>query len=175
MIIAENKFKENIVEYIIYIRQIQDIIRLLKFDITEIEKFIIKEFKTSEKIKLKIKNWYEDLILLMKTENIEEKGDFSFINELIDDLELLNKNLLSQTDSYKQNELYRWAKPNIEHFKKLSHSPYACDVRVCIDALHSLLLLRMKNQPVSEETMQAMQTFSNLMANLALEYKKSKN
>ena len=49
MIIAEQKYKENIIEYIIYIRQIQDIIRLANCDIEEINKLIIDQYKTSEK------------------------------------------------------------------------------------------------------------------------------
>ncbi|MCK9498340.1 MAG: DUF4924 family protein [Bacteroidales bacterium] len=175
MIIAEEKYNENIVEYIIYIRQIQDILRLVNFDVEEINKLIIEQYKTSEKIKLKIKNWYLELIKLIKLEKIEKQGDFEFIKKIIDELEALHQTLLKGENSFKHNELYRWAKPNIEEFKKLSNNSAANDVGVCINALHSLLLLRMKNQNISDETMQAMQTFSNLMANLAFEYKKLKS
>lgn len=79
MIIAEQKYKENIIEYIIYIRQIQDIIRLANCDIEEINKLIIDQYKTSEKIKIKIRDWYLDLINLIKTEKIDKQGDFGFI------------------------------------------------------------------------------------------------
>jgi len=175
MIIAEQKYKENIIEYIIYIRQIQDIIRLANCDIEEINKLIIDQYKTSEKIKIKIRDWYLDLINLIKTEKIDKQGDFCFIKNIIDELEELNQKLLNQGNSYKHQELYRWAKPNIEEFKKLSNNINEGDVKTCIDALHSLLLLRIKNQTISSETMQAMQTFSNLMANLAFEYKKLKS
>lgn len=175
MIIAEQKYKENIIEYIIYIRQIQDIIRLANCDIEEINKLIIDQYKTSEKIKIKIRDWYLDLINLIKTEKIDKQGDFGFIKNIIDELEELNQKLLNQENSYKHQELYRWAKPNIEEFKKLSNNANEGDAKTCIDALHSLLLLRIKNQPISSETMQAMQTFSNLMANLAFEYKKLKS
>ena len=68
MIIAEQKYKENIIEYIIYIRQIQDIIRLANCDIEEINKLIIDQYKTSEKIKIKIRDWYLDLINLIKNQ-----------------------------------------------------------------------------------------------------------
>lgn len=171
MIIAEQKRKENIVEYILYIRQVQDIIRMANFDINKIDELVISKFSLGEKIRDKISNWYSDLIILMKKEKCEIDGDFAFITDLINKLEVLNQELLSENDSYKHSELYRWAKPNIEEFKKLNGKPEACDTQVCIDALHSLLLLRIKKQPISEETMQAMQTFSNLMANLALHFR----
>lgn len=168
MIIAEQKRKENIIEYIIYIRQVQDIIRLAKFDISKIDELIIQKFTVSEKIKGKIKNWYSDLIILMKEEKCETEGDFKFINKLISDIENLSKELFHTEEALKHTELYRWAKPNIDEFRKLSNSPESSDTKVCIDALHSLLLLRIKKQAISDETMQAMQTFSNLLAHLAL-------
>lgn len=168
MIIAEQKRKENIVEYIIYIRQVQDIIRLAKFDINKIDELIIQKFTVSEKIKEKIRHWYSDLIILMKDESCEAEGDFKFISKLISDIENLSKELFHTEESIKHSELYRWAQPNIDEFRKLSNSPESSDTMVCINALHSLLLLRIKKQPVSDETMQAMQTFSNLLAHLAL-------
>ncbi|MDD3685658.1 MAG: DUF4924 family protein [Bacteroidales bacterium] len=171
MIIAEQKRKENIIEYILYIRQVQDIIRMTNYNIDKIDELVISKFSLGEKIRDKIKNWYSDLIIMMKNENCEKEGDFAFISDLIKQLDVLNHELLNEKDSHKHSELYRWAKPNIEEFKKLNGKPNASDTLICIDALHSLLLLRMKKQPVSEETMQAMQTFSNLMANLALHFR----
>jgi hypothetical protein len=172
MIIAEERKKENIVEYIIYIRQIQDIIRSTNFDIELLDKFIISEFKTGEKIKIKIRQWYADLIISMKEQNISKEGDLDFVTHLINDLNLLNSQLLEDPAEYKHSELFRWAKPNIDEFRLLTGKKDANDIHVCIDAVYSLLLLRIKKEPISEETMQAMQTFSNLLANLAYKYKR---
>lgn len=171
MIIAEQKRKENIIEYILYIRQVQDIIRMTNFDINKIDELVISKFSLGEKIRAKIKNWYSNLIITMKNEKCETEGDFEFISVLIKQLDVLNQELLNEKDSHKHSELYRWAKPNIDEFKTLNGKAQASDTLICIDALHSLLLLRIKRQPVSEETMQAMQTFSNLMANLALHFR----
>lgn len=175
MIIAEQKRKENIIEYIIYIRQIQDIIRAVGFDIQALDKMIINEFSVSEKIKIKIRQWYAGLIISMKEQKIEKEGDLDFINSLIDNLEKLHNELLSDSEEYKHAELYRWAKPNIEEFRVLSGKLNSADIRVCIDALHSLFLLRIKKENVSDETMQAMQTFSNLLAHLALKFREEEN
>jgi len=175
MIIAEEKRKENIVEYIIYIRQIQDIIRSTGFDITILEKVIINQYDISEKLKVKIRDWYSDLIISMKQEGLEKSGDFKFIQDLIDDLNIIHLNLLEDSTDYKHKELFRWAKPNIDEFRTLSRMQNQNDINVCIDALHSLLLLRIKKEKISDETMQAMQTFSNLLANLALKYREPAN
>ncbi len=175
MIIAEEKRRDNIVEYIIYLRQIQDIIRASDFNIETIDRLIVNQFTVSEKIKIKIRDWYQDLINKMKDEKIMSEGDLSFVTQLINDLDIIHNELLKNPDEYKHAELYRWAKPHIEEFRLLSGNKNSRETKVCIDALYSLLLLRVKKQNVSEETMQAMQTFSNLLAHLALKYKEKRN
>ncbi|HNQ68113.1 MAG TPA: DUF4924 family protein [Bacteroidales bacterium] len=171
MIIAQQKQKENIIEYILYLRQIQDIIRAADFNINTIENSIVNKYKVSEKIKSNIRQWYSDFILDLKSEKKEKSGDISKIEIVINEINLLHISLLNNTKEYKHAELYRWAKPYIEEFKNLSKQENANDVKICIDALYSLLLLRIKGQSISEDTMQAMQTFSNLLAHLALKYK----
>jgi len=45
MIIAQEKKKTNLAEYILYMWQVEDIIRAYQFDITKIEENIIKQFQ----------------------------------------------------------------------------------------------------------------------------------
>ncbi|MDD2634683.1 MAG: DUF4924 family protein [Bacteroidales bacterium] len=170
MIVANLKKEENIVEYIIYIRQIQDILRAIDFDINKIEKLIISRYDVDETKKNEIRQWYSNLIIEMKNQNLEVSGDIDEIKKLIEELSILNENLLNTKGEIKHNELYRWAAGNIEEYRKLSKAGKISDVEVCINAVQSLLLLRLKKEPISDETAQAMQTFSNVLANLALEW-----
>lgn len=169
MIIAEQKKQENIIEYIIYMFQIQDILRANKFDIKKIGALIIDKYNVSDKER--IKNWYENLISQMKSENIETEGNLNFLNNIINELNNLHLALLSDKNNYKHSELYRWAKPNIDEFKKLSNSNSNNEIEICINALYTLLLLRLQNKPISDNTKTAMQTFSNLLADIALVYR----
>ncbi|MBQ5457749.1 MAG: DUF4924 family protein, partial [Bacteroidales bacterium] len=77
-------------------------------------------------------------------------------------------------EEYRHHELYTWAKPNIDEYKKLSRSNSDNEIEICIDAMYALLLLKLQHKSVSEETAQAMQTFGSLLANLADVYKKLK-
>lgn len=172
MIIAQQKRKDNIIEYILYMRQIQDIIRASGFDIEIIDKTIINDFKVDDSVKSDMRQWYSDIILDLKTEKKEEVGDTKRLEDLIDKINDLHINLLNDSNEYKHSELYRWAKPNIEEYRKLSKQEQANDIKVCLDALYSLLLLRLIGKDFSEDTMQAIQTFSNLMAHLALHFRK---
>lgn len=171
MLISEQKKKENIIEYIIYMFQIQDILRAYNFDIEKIYDIYINRYNTSEAQKEIIKKWYENLISQMKAEKIEQKGNLSFLNSLMSELNTLHLAMLSDQNNLKHIDLAAWAKPNIEEFKKLSKSDSENDVEICINALYSLFLLRLQKKEICENTMMAMQTFSNLLANIALVYK----
>ena len=171
MIIAELKKKENIVEYILYIRQLMDIMRANNLDIQKIDELLVSKFEVSEKEKLKIHNWYHDLIVKMRNENVEHSGDIKEIKDLIAVLNKIHQTLLNDENEYRHHELYNWAKPNIEEYKKLSRSNSDNEIEICIDAMYALLLLKLQGKSISEETAQAMQTFGSLLANLAEVYK----
>jgi len=171
MIIAELKKKENIVEYILYIRQLMDIMRANKLDIQRIDELLVSKFEVSEKEKLKIHNWYLCLIEKMKKEQVEHSGDIQEIKDLIAMLNTIHQTLLNDKDEYRHHELYNWAKPNIEEYKKLSKSDSDNEIEICIDAMYALLLLKLQHKSISEETAQAMQTFGALLANLAEVYR----
>jgi len=172
MIIAQQKRQENIIEYILYMRQIADIIRAFDFNINKINESVISKFKVNENKRAEIKDWYAKKTMDLINEKKEQGGDLFEIEQLISDLNELHLSLLNDSEEYKHAELYRWAQPNIEEFRKLSNQNSANDIKICIDALHSLMLLKLKNRSISEDTMQAMQTFSNLLAHLAMRFKK---
>ncbi len=174
MIIAELKKKENIVEYILYMRQLADIMRANNMDIHRIDELLVSKFEVSQKEKLKIHNWYQDLINKMHNENIVAGGDLKEIKDLIAVLNKIHLTLLNDKEEYRHHELYTWAKPNIDEYKKLSRSNSDNEIEICIDAMYALLLLKLQHNSVSEETAQAMQTFGSLLANLADVYKKLK-
>ena len=83
MIIAELKKKENIVEYILYIRQLMDIMRANGMDMSKIDELLVSKFEVSEKEKLKIHNWYQNLIETMRNEGVTEHGDIKEIKDLM--------------------------------------------------------------------------------------------
>ncbi len=173
MIIAEQKKKENIIEYILYMRQIQEIIRANSFDINKIDNLIINKYDVTNSVKDDIRNWFSNLILEMKKENIEKHGDLQSIKILITELTELHNKLLKSQDGFKHQELFRWAKSYISEYRNLSKANNESDIEICINAVNSLLLLRLKQQSISDETAHAMQTFTNLLANLSLNYHKT--
>ena len=86
MIIAREKRINNIAEYVLYMWEIEDLIRANGFDLDKIDRNIIRRFVQPQQIKKEIRSWYEDLINKMIREGLREKGHLSFIVEIINEM-----------------------------------------------------------------------------------------
>lgn len=170
MLIAKENRKKNIAEYLIYMFQIEDSIRACNFDMEKIELHIINQYKQPEDVKNEIRDWYSNLIIMMMEEGIQKSGHLKILQSILDDLNDLHKNLLYLKKDPKYIELYSKASQNISIFRETLKEDKT-DVDTCFHALYTLLLLRLKQQNVSDETKVAMQSFSNLMAFLSKTFK----
>jgi len=172
MLIAREKYKENIAEYIIYMFRVEDTIRACNFDMDIIEKRIISQYNNSEKVRQEIRDWYADLILMMHQENIRKAGHLSTLHTLIEDMNHLHLKLVTAIKDPQYLEQYYWAVPNIKEFEKKLDKPPKNEIEACLIALYALLLLKLTKKEISKETIEAMQTFSRLLAILSEWYKK---
>ena len=175
MIIAKEKKTSNIAEYLIYMFQVEDLLRAVKFELSAIEKIVINQFKVSDDEKIEIRNWYAGLIEMMKEEKIEQKGHLQFIINTINDLNELHLRLLNSGTDQKYNQVYQIAKPNIQEFQNRSKSETRNDIEICINGLYSLLLLRLQKKEITKETLASFNTFSEFLAYFSLLYKKYEN
>ena len=65
MLIAREKLQTNLAEYILYMWQIEDLIRANQLDIDRIEQSIINGFDESDAVKEEMREWYSGLIAEM--------------------------------------------------------------------------------------------------------------
>ncbi len=170
MLIAEKKQKENIAEYILYMWQVEDMVRACKFDMNIIEEKIITQFKQPENVLTEIRNWYANIILMMHEEGIKEKGHLKMMKEKMGELNELHKRILTKQQDKKYLEQYYRAIPNIKEFQKKLGNESQTEIETCFNGLYALLLLRIQNKEVSNETRKAMTTFSNMLAILTHRY-----
>lgn len=176
MIIAEEKRKTNIVEYILYMYQIEDLIRANSFDMQRIETNIISKFSIVEDIRNNMRLWYWDMIEKMKAEKKLQTGHLSFILAIIEELNELHLDILTRGDDNKYNEQYRWAKNNIIALReKIPENQKMNDIEICLNGLYGYLLLKLKNKDITVETTEAISTFSNMLGLLSLRYKEKKS
>ncbi|MBN2347648.1 MAG: DUF4924 family protein [Bacteroidales bacterium] len=171
MIIAQEKKKNNIAEYVLYMWQIEDIIRAYQFDIDRIEMNLISQYQQSKSIKEEIKNWYANLITIMYEEKIMKQGHMQFIKNVVNDLYDLHLRLLHNFSDKQYVDQYNTAKININDLEKKSAGHSENEIETCFTGLYALLMFRLQKKEISKETSQAMSTISNLIALLAQRYK----
>ena len=65
MLIAETKRKENMAEYLLYMWQVEDLIRANGCDIDAIERNLISRYDVDDAKRGEIREWYENLVKMM--------------------------------------------------------------------------------------------------------------
>ncbi|MCK4854418.1 MAG: DUF4924 family protein [Bacteroidales bacterium] len=171
MIIAQEKRKSNIAEFILYMWQVEDMIRASRFNFSHIDKIVISKFSLPEETLNEIRTWYTNMITLMIDENIQEKGHMLFLRNLIRELNDLHLRLLQSADEKKYQQLYQTASNNIKSFMEKSPEIYASEIEACLTGLYGYLMLRLQQSEISSETRDAMTSFSNLLAALSTRFR----
>ena len=172
MLIAQEKKRTNIAEYILYMWQIEDIIRSNHFDLTQITDSVINKFDATNEVKYEMKFWYQDLIEKMMKEGISDKGHLSLTMNHVDEINNLHNSLLTTIQDSKYQETYLKAKDNINNFMLKSGGEAKNEIHACLNGLYGFLLLRLRSTDISSETKDAMNSFSQLLAVLVDRYNK---
>lgn len=172
MTIASEKKEENIIEYIIYLWQMEDLVRAAKFDLGAIRAFLDA---SGEEIDMDAElDWFADLMKQMKSQKLEQKGHIAEVGELLIELSYLHQTLITITKNKLYTASYEAAEPNLNAFLERAGNTGMNPVEASITALYGLLTLRLKRQEISADTMGAMKSFQHLMALLASHYRKMK-
>lgn len=172
MIIAIQKRKENIVEYLLYMFQVEDSIRACDLDINIIDKQIISKYNINDDLTEQIHQWYENLLLLMKTEKVDHSGHIQVIANLIMELNELHLYLLKQPEQYKYKTLYESARPLMfELYDKLK-ADVTNEVEIALTILYRFVFIKIKKVEVSQHSVAAMKIISAFLKELAVMYSK---
>ena len=86
MLIAREKKKDNIAEYILYMWQIEDMLRAMGLDIERVNENVVAAFQTDERVKQEIREWYDNLIAMMKQEKVEQRGHIQVLKNTVNEL-----------------------------------------------------------------------------------------
>ncbi len=168
MLISKQKKEENIAEYVLYMWQIEDIIRAYRLEIDVIQKNIIDQFHVDEATKKEIREWYESLISMMRVENIREKGHLQINKNVVSNLNDLHLELLQEPKEIQYNALFFKTLPFLVEFRnKTKASEETDDIELALNMLYGVLLLRLQKKEITQETMQAVEQTGKLLATLS--------
>lgn len=172
MLIAREKKKDNIAEYILYMWQIEDLLRALNLDMKQVDVHIVAGFQADERTSGEIHDWYDNLVALMKKEKVEEKGHIQALKNTMDELTELHFFLLHKISDRRYHQLVTMAAGNLVEFRrKAGVDDSISDIELAMNALYGHLLLRLQKKEVNPETGMAMESFSKMIAYLAASYK----
>ncbi len=170
MLVANKKRKENIAEYILYLYQVENLIRAFHLDIKLIEIRLISSYQTDEKTKAEIVAWYKNLVVMMEKEGIQENGHLQFLINLITDMNELHMKLMETEADPVYPQIFRSVTGLVNELKQ-KNSAANNDIQLSLDAIYGYLLLKMQNIQITSETEDAVKRLSSWMSALSKLYK----
>ena len=170
MIISKQLKENNIAEYLIYMWQVEDMIRANGCDIEKIKKNIVEAYPLTEEQKVELTQWYIDLIEMMRRENVMEKDHLQINKNIITWLTDLHLQLLRSSKFPYYSAAYYKALPYIVELRAKGANKEEPELETCFEALYGILLLKLQKKEISEETKKAQQAISGLLAMLSNYY-----
>lgn len=175
MIIARQKRKENICEYLLYMWQIEDLIRANHFDMDEIRDKVIARYNQPDEVKEEIARWYEELIEMMRSEGVKESGHIQLNKNVIITLTDLHLRLLKSPKEMIYGAAYYKTLPYIVQLRAKSGGNDIPELETCFTAVYGYLMLRMQGKEISAETLDGIKQISSFLALLAEKYRADMN
>lgn len=176
MITASQKKRDNIAEYLLYMWQIEDLIRANNLDMDKIEENIISKYTNlTEAQRREMREWYESLIDMMRREGVEKSGHIQLNKNVILDLNRLHGQLLGNAEYPEYAAEYYKTLPYIVEIRSKAGENKNDEIETCFDALYGILMLRLQQKEISPETLGAATQISRFLGMLAGFYKKDYN
>lgn len=175
MIIARQKRKENICEYLLYMWQVEDLIRANHFDMDEIRDKVIARYNQPDEVKEEIARWYEELIEMMRSEGVKESGHIQLNKNVIITLTDLHLRLLKSPKEMIYGAAYYKTLPYIVQLRAKSGGNEIPELETCFTAVYGYLMLRMQGKEISAETLDGIKQISSFLALLAEKYRADMN
>ena len=148
MDIAQQKRKENIAEYILYLWQLEDLLRALQFSPEAIYSTLVRPRQLDSTQEQMLLAWYIDIANLLTQEGKEKTGHLDHTLHLIHDLHDLHLRLMKQQEI---GEAYRLRYAMLaEHLpalrSRLGKDSEMNDTELCFRALYAAMLYRIKGE-----------------------------
>ena len=174
MLIAKQKKEENIAEYILYMYQIEDIIRAYEFNLDRIIKEYVRPQLADDSFINQYTSWYKDLISKMKMQQLHKTGHLLELNEVLVEISYLHNTLFNLAKDQKYIDLVERANPIIEEFRGKSNLKDKNHIELLFHAMYMKLLLRLQKKEISAETEEAFDAMRIMLAYLSQAYHRMK-
>ena len=163
MFIAQKLRSQSVSAYLIYMYQVEDLIRAYGLDADRIAAEYLPRFGYDEEQMKQAKEWYESLARMMKEEGKVETGHVQVVQNTLELLEDHHQELLADTDEQDYRAAYYKALPHIVALRTQGNNKEKKEMENCIDALYGATLLKMQGKELSAGTQAALRPISELL------------
>ena len=170
MIIANRLKETNRAEFLLYMWQVEDLLRSFQCDSERIREEYLVRFKLPEHEYEAICRWYEELCDMMRSEGVLGSGHLQICRNILFSLEELHVRLMNCSRFPTYHTLYAKVLPFIVELRAKNNIRNKSELEVCFEALYGILILRLKNEKIAPETLQAKEHISSLLGKLSEYY-----
>lgn len=169
MYIAKQKRADNIAEYILYLWQLEDLLRALQFSPEAIFSQLVEPQKALSDIeKEQLLVWYVDITELLTKEGKSEHGHLEHTLHLIADLNHLHLQLMELPVGEDYRKLWYNVKDELPALRKVLKNEEVSDIELCFRALYAVMLYHIKGDKDAADKINGVITLiSPLIAKLA--------
>lgn len=164
---ASSLRKTNIAEYLLYMWQIEDIIRANDLDIEKIEANVIAPYHLDQAQHREMLDWYESLIEMMRREDIHGSGHLQINKNVLAQLVQLHQTLLADPRFQDYSAEFYKTLPYVVELRSKAGNNMCGEIETCFNALYGMLLMRLQSRDITPETRSAMAQISRFIATLA--------
>lgn len=174
MIIANKLRETNRAEYLLYLWQVEDILRAYECDFERIKNEYLQRFQLPKEEMIQTEQWYANLCDMMHTEGITKNGHLQISKNVLMELTELHQRLIASHKFPYYREMYYKVLPYIVELRGRGEDKDATELQTCFDALYGVMMLRIQHKEISIQTTKAVKDISTLLGQLSDYYFKDK-
>ncbi|WP_291855586.1 DUF4924 family protein [Marinilabilia sp.] len=171
MIISRHKRHNDIAGYILYMWQIEDLIRASELDPEIIRKNIIEQYEQPEEVKKELEEWYENLMEMMRNEKKEQSGHLQAIINTVNDVNRLHVTLMHSPKEAAYQQQFMKAVPLIKELESKMKPQPSHDIELMLSAMYNAFVLKLQGKEITKGTNEALKVFGQTLSMLSAKYR----
>jgi hypothetical protein len=171
MIVSRHKKENDIAGYILYMWQVEDLIRAANLDMTILEQTVISQYEQPEEVKIKLREWYENLVDMMKNEKKEKAGHLQVITNTVNDMNKLHLTLMHSVKEIAYQQQFVKAVSLIKELETKMKPTPKHDIELMLSAMYNAFVLKLQGKEISKGTNEALKIFGKTLSMLSAKYR----
>ena len=178
MLIANRLRDHNRAEYLLYMWQVEDILRANGCDLDRLRENYLCQFQLTGDARQELEQWYADLCEMMRSEDKMQSGHLQINLNVVETLAELHESLIRSDKFPYYRQLYYKVLPFIVELRAKNgtqaHTGIREELNLCFELLYGVLMLCLQKKEISTPTLQAAEEVSKFLGQLSDYWKAQK-